>query len=613
MLRIAQIVALLLWVATAAAQPTPTIRLEVDATEAPRKVLHARMSMPASPGPVTVVYPAWIPGEHGPTGPILNLAGLKFSAGGRSVPWRRDDVDMFAFHCTVPAGASALEVSLDFLLPAAAEGFSGGASATAQLVVLSWNQVLLYPAGSNSDRVTFQANLRLPAEWKYGTALPLARTTGGTIEFQPASLTTLVDSPVLAGSYFREIELAPNHYLDMAADSAAALEITPANYEQLKKLVAETGELYGARHYRQYHFLLTLSDNVAHFGLEHHESSDDRVPERTLVDDQLRPLEAGLLPHEMTHSWNGKYRRPAGLATPNYQEPMKGDLLWVYEGLTSYLGDVLTARSGLLTQEMNREYWAQMAAGLDNRPGRTWRPLLDTAVAAQLLYNAPSEWFAWRRAVDYYDEGVMIWLETDTTIREQTRGRKSLDDFIRRFYGGQSGAPEVKTYTFDDLVAALNEVAPYNWKSFFQERLQSTAAHAPLGGLEAAGWKLIYNDVPNEWMRLADGASKQINLSYSIGLTLKTDGAVVDIINGQAADHAGISPGMKLVAVNGRRFSQERMFDALRNRGELEFILENGDSFKTLRVNYTGGPRYPHLVREEAKPDLLGQIWKAKS
>src|SRR6202522_557959 len=356
--------------------PAP-LRLSVDATQAPQKILHAHLTIPVQPGPLTLCYPEWIPGEHMPDGPIINVAGMKFSSGNQVIPWRRDLLEMFLIHLDVPAGVTSLEADLDFLLSAPAGGFSAGASATASLDVLSWNQVLLYPQGSPAKDIPFVASVKFPAGWKFGTALPIAKQDGDTVEFVQVPLTTLVDSPVIAGKYFRAIQLTPGqnppHEIDIAADSAAALAMTPDTELHLHNLITEAGVLFGSRHYRDYHFLLTLSDDVAHFGLEHHESSDDRTSERSLVDDNQRMEFAGLLPHEYVHSWNGKYRRPVGLATPDYQTPMKDDLLWVYEGLTEYLGEVLTARSGLLKEEQWREGLAYLVASYTHRPGREWR------------------------------------------------------------------------------------------------------------------------------------------------------------------------------------------------------------------------------------------------
>src|SRR5215510_15441232 len=349
-------------VSSSQAKPSPgtpassqSTRLTVDATHAPEKILHAQLQIPVVPGENTLVYPKWIPGEHGPTGPIVDLTGLQFFANGQRLQWRRDLKEMYTFRLTVPQGVKTLDARLDLVMPAPPEGFSSGASATAQLDVVSWNQLVLYEPGPKTDDIPFSASLKLPDGWHYGTALPLSSEANGQINFQTVSLTELVDSPVLAGKHFRRIPLTPEgpiqHFIDIAADSDAALQIPQETIDEYKRLMAETGALYGARHYRDYHFLLTLSDHVAHFGLEHHESSDDRVGERTMIDDDDRWLAAGLLPHEMTHSWNGKYRRPQGLATPDYQQPMEGDLLWVYEGLTQYLGEILTARSGLWTTQ----------------------------------------------------------------------------------------------------------------------------------------------------------------------------------------------------------------------------------------------------------------------
>ena len=595
--------------------PSP-ITVSVDASEAPRKIFHARLTIPATPGRLTLLYPKWIPGEHGPTGPIVDLAGLKFSAGGKTLPWRRDLLDMYTFHLDVPAGANVVEVSLDYLSPALAEGFSSGASATANLAIISWNQLLLYPQGWSSDQLTYTANLRIPAGWKYGTALPGPQQSGETIQFSPASLTTLVDSPVLLGRYMRVVPLNPGgtppHEMDIAADSAAALEM-PADIEtHYKQLVAETGALFGARHYGDYHFLFTLSDYVAHFGLEHHESNDSRIGERGLVDDDQRKISASLLTHEFTHSWNGKYRRPADLATADYQQPMQTELLWVYEGLTSYLGNMLAARTGLWNPDQYRDALALIAADLDHRPGRTWRPLADTAVDAQVLYNAPVQWSSWRRSTDFYDEDVLVWLEADVIIRQRTQGRRSLDDFCKLFHGGQNTPPKVVTYTFDDVVAALGQIANYDWKNFFTTRLNSLSPRAPVGGVEGGGWRLIYNDVRPELLKSREEVNKYVDASFSLGLLIKEDGSVSDAIFSMPAASAGIAPGMKVIAVNGRRFSPTVLRDALKagknSSAPLELLVENGEFFKTYPIDYHGGEKYPHLERDSGRPDLLGDI-----
>jgi predicted metalloprotease with PDZ domain len=598
----------------------PTVTIAVDATAAPRKIFHASLKIPASPGDLTLYYPKWIPGEHAPDGPVIDLAGLKFGAGGKILKWRRDLVDGFTIHVEVPAGISEISAELDFLSPAIFEGgFSAGSSATDKLAVISWNQVLLYPKGWQSDDINYSASLKLPNGWKFGTPLPVASHSGNEIKFATVSLTTLVDSPVITGEFLKVVPLAqdPVTEMDIAADSAAALEAPAEVWDHYKHLVEQAQRLFGAHHYRDYHFLYTLSDHVAHFGLEHHESDDSRVDERALVDDTSRKLSASLLPHEYVHSWNGKYRRPADLVTPDYEQPMQDDLLWVYEGLTNYLGFVLTARSGLLTEEQDRDDLAITADMLDHHtPGRVWRNLQDTADAAPQLYFAPRAWQSWRRGTDFYDEGTLSWLWADVIIRQQTKGAKSLDDFCELFHGAPSTGPMVKPYTFDDVVSALNQIAPYDWRGFWTERLTNHGPGAPLGGVEGSGWKVVYDEIPSEMLTGSASMNRTVPAALAFGLLLNEDGTISDLTEGLPAAKAGIGPGMKLVAVNGRRFSPEILRDAVKatknGNAPLDLLVENTDYYKTYKIDYHGGEKYPHLVRDDSKPDLLSEILKAK-
>jgi predicted metalloprotease with PDZ domain len=596
--------------------PPGAIRLAVDASQAPRKILHAHLQIPVQPGPLTLYYPEWIPGEHMPNGPIADVAGLKFSADGETISWRRDLGDMFAFHLVIPQGVSTLDVHLDFLLSAASSGFSSGASATASLDVINWNQVLLYPKGFSARDLSYVPSLRLPADWKFGTALPGAKQNGDTIDFSPVSLSTLVDSPVIAGSYFRAVQLTPGqnppHEIDIVADSPAALAMSPETQLHFHQLVAEAGALFGSRHYRDYHFLLTLSDDVAHFGLEHHESSDDRTSERSLIDGMALLDFAGLLPHEYVHSWNGKFRRPADLTTPDYQQPMKDDLLWVYEGLTTYLGDVLTARSGLLTMEQAREALALTAATYEHRPGRDWRSLQDTADAASILYEAGFEWSNWRRGTDFYEEGELLWLDVDAMLRHLTSDKKSMNDFCRLFFGGPGDEPLLKTYTFEDVVGALNTLAPYDWAGFLRGHLDSTAAKTPTEAVENAGWKLVYSERPNEMKANGDALEKRLDLTFSIGITVDGDGTVADVIHGGASYYGGIGPGMKIVAVNGQAYSSEGLKEAIdaakSTTTPIQLLIANGAQYQTYPLDYHGGMRYPHIERDNHRPDFLSEI-----
>jgi predicted metalloprotease with PDZ domain len=593
----------------------------VDASDAPRKIFHARLRIPANAGTLTLYYPKWIPGEHAPDGPVNDLAGLKFSAGGQTLKWRRDLLDGWTINVEVPAGQSEVLADLDFLSPATfSGGFSAGSSATDKLVIISWNQVLLYPKGWKAEDITFSASLELPRGWKYATSLPGAHEVENDLHFAPAPLTTLIDSPVLAGEFLKAVQLTsgtnPPAEIDVAADSAAALEPSQEVWDHLKNLVAQAGALFGTYHYRDYHFLYTLSDHVAHFGLEHHESDDSRVGERGLIDETDRKLDASLLPHEYVHSWNGKYRRPADLTTSDYQQPMQTDLLWVYEGLTEYLGNVLAARSSLWTPEQYREFLALSAATLDHLPGRTWRNLQDTADAAPELYFAPNSWYSWRRGVDFYEEDDFNWLWVDIIIRQQTKDKKSLDDFCKLFHGGQGGAPALKTYTFDDIVNALNQIAAYDWRGFWIERLTNHGPGAPLGGIDGSGWKLVYDETQSDFLRSAERSENRVAESFSIGLILKDDGEVADTIEGMTAAKAGLGPGMKVVGVNGRKFSAEVLHDAIKSAksssNPIELLVENTDYYKTYKLDYHEGEKYPHLVRDESKPDLLGEIIKAK-
>ena len=605
-------------VAPASAAPgSPPIRLTVDATEAPGKILHVRLEIPVRPGPLTLVYPKWIPGNHMPSGPIADLTGLRLSANGQPVAWERDAVDMYAFHCTVPARASRLDVSFD-RLQSAPGNLASGYSLTARLAVLDWSDLLLYPVGRLADEITFIASLRLPAGWTCGTALPVARADSGAVEFAPVSLTTLVDSPVQAGAHRRHIALGPAAgppvTMELAGDDETALEVSPEQIAQWKQLVAEALALFGATHYRRYDFLYTLSDDVSHYGLEHHESSDDRVPERTLADDELRGAHATLLPHEYAHSWNGKYRRPEGLVAPDFQRPSKTELVWVYEGLTQYLGCVLTARSGMASADWLRQELASEAAWLDRAPGRSWRPLQDVAIATPIIFAGPDTWTSRRRGADMYEEGALIWLEADVLIRQRTGGRRSLDDFCRLFFGGRSGPPAVVPYGLDDVVKALGQIAPYGWRAFFEARLASTAQRAPLGGIEGSGWRLAWGDSLTAYEQADEKASEHTDLRFSLGFMLDKDGTVTDVVPGSAAAEAGLAPGMKPIAVAGRRFSVERLREVLRagkNGTEpLELLAEDGDFVRGFRLDWHGGELQPLLVRDVAKPDLLSEIFK---
>jgi predicted metalloprotease with PDZ domain len=615
------LVSLLLAGSLRAAEPRP-IEINVDASDAPKKLFRARLVIPAKPGPLTLYYPKWIQGEHQPSGPINDLSGLKLTAGGKPLAWQRDDLDLYAFHCTVPDGADAVEADLEYLIPGEKGGYGAGPAATAKLAILNWYLVTLYPEGKPVREIPVRASLKLPPHWQAGTALPVESRAGDVTKYKTVSLETFADSPALCGQYFREIAIGPGdgppHFLDLACDSADGLEISDELKGHYGRLVEEAGALFGTRHYRSYRFLVSMTELFGHNAIEHHECSDNRMPERMMVDGQYRKTApAWVLSHEYVHSWNGKYRRPEGLATPDFQKPMRTRLLWVYEGLTEYYGYVLAARSGLFATDVSHDNLAYIADWARNQTGRTWRPLEDTATAAPFLYGSRQEGSHRRRGVDFYDEGALLWLDADTLIREKTNGAKSLDDFARSFYGGPGGAPEVKPYTFDDVVKALEGVVQHDWRGFLEKRLSSTDAEPPLDGITRGGWKVVYKTERSEMQKANEAEAHAADLSASIGLALRDDGTVMDVVQGKAADKAGVGPHMKVLAVNGRRLTADRLREAVAatagGKAKVTLVLENGDYFLTRDLDYASGARFPHLERDASKPDRISEIFAPKA
>lgn len=598
---------------------TSPIVLHVDLSDAPRHILHARETIPVSAGPLELEYPQWIPGDHRPTGPIDNLAGLFIRANGQEIPWRRDEVDMYGVHLTVPDGVTSLDVSYDFLAVPGGTGSDEDDATSANMAVLEWNSVVLYPAHIPVLDIPITASITVPEGWNSGTALTPTSHSGNETSFATVPVYTLVDSPLITGRYFREIPLAPEitpkHYLDVAGEAPEDVEIKQSVLDSFSRLVREASALYQSHHYETYHFILSLSDTVRSEGLEHHQSSDNGEPEKGLSDESLLMLDADLLPHEFTHSWNGKYRRPIGLATPDYATPMRGDLLWVYEGMTQYWGNVLATRSGLWTPEQFKEALALTAANLDQKPGRTWRNLEDTAIAAQILRGNTANYSNWRRSQDYYPEGELVWLDADTTIRQLTHGQKSLNDFAVKFLalGGNTPA-KVVPYTFDDIVNDLNSVVAYDWRGFLTERLTSHANHAPLGGIEHGGYKLVYSDEPTKFEKAAIGRRGGVDAYYSLGLHVRKDGTIGDVKMFSPAYQAGFAPQWKIVAVNSVGYSDDGFKETLKKAEStsepIEFIVSNDNHFRTLKIDYHGGEKYPRLERVASAPDLLDDILK---
>jgi len=615
--------------AAAALADTPypgTLSLAVDLRDAARKIFNVHESIPVKPGRLTLRYPEWIPGEHSPSGTIDAVTSLKIRAAGTSLLWRRDLQDMFALHVEVPEGVTRIDLDFEFISPMPGGYYGQSPSATPRLAELEWNQVTFYPAGYPVRQILIEPSATVPADWQYATALERVSEQGGAAHFAAVSVEQLVDSPLFAGEYAKRIDLAPGAavpvHLNVFGDRAANLDVSPAQIQRHAALVKQAIALFGSQHYAHYDFLLAVSDNTGRFGLEHHQSSDDRINADFFTDPAIFLFGAGLLPHEYVHSWNGKFRRPAGLATPDYSVPMEGELLWVYEGLTQYLGNVLTARSGLWTPEQYREQLAITAAQMDHRPGRTWRSLQDTADAAQRGYYAPRVWGSSRRLVDYYPEGELIWLDVDTRIRELSHHTRSLDDFARAFFGIDNGSIGVEPYRFEDLVASLQAVQPEDWSAFLRQRLDSHELGAPLDGLRRAGWTLAYDDTPSVSYKAMEKARQSTDFSFSLGFTVKNkesakEPAVIgDVIWGSPAFDAGLIPGMQLIAVGSQAYSVDvldaALSDAEKSHQPIDLLVENTSVFSTLHIAYDRGPLFPHLAKIQGTPDGLAAIIQAR-
>ena len=594
-----------------------TIRLSVDATDTDRGIFRVHETLPVSrAGAMVLLFPKWLPGNHGPSGPIDKLAGLTVHAGATKIAWTRDPVDVYAFHVDVPKGASSIDLDFQFLSPV--ESREGRVLMTPEMLSLEWQTVALYPAGYFSRRITVQSDVKLPAGWKYGTALEAANANGFDVAFKPVPFNTLVDSPLLAGKYFERIDLDPGHvpvHADIVADEPDDLTITPAQLQAHRNLVQQAYKVFGSHHYDHYDFLFSLSDNLGGIGLEHHRSSEDGTTPKYFTEWDSRASSRGLLSHEFTHSWNGKFRRAADLWTPNFNVPMRDSLLWVYEGQTQFWGEVLATRSGLWTKQQGLDALAGAGASMDHHVGRQWRPLADTTDDPITAMRRPIPWRSWQRSEDYYVEGELIWLDADTLIREKTGGRKSLDDFARAFFGIDDGSYVTVTYNFDDVVRALNAVLPYDWAAFLHARVDAIAP-TPLDGFKRGGYRLVYTETPSDYFKSNEKSRKITDLGYSLGLILDNKGAVSDVQWDSPAFNAGVTVGSEIVAVNGTAYDGDHLKAAVRSAksspAPIQLLVKRGDRYTTLALNYNGGLRYPHLERIPGTPALLDAVLAAK-
>jgi predicted metalloprotease with PDZ domain len=597
------------------------IELAVDATDIGRRIFRAHEQLPVTAGPLTLLYPKWLPGDHAPTGPIAALAGVEINAGGRRIDWQRDPVDMYAFHLEVPPGIEMLEIDLEFLSPVLEA--QGRQVMTPDILNVQWEKMLLYPAGHFARRIRIRPTLTLPQGWELATSLATTSKAGAATRFEMVTLETLVDSPVFAGRHFVRFDLSPatgvTERLNIVADRPANLEAEPDQVVAHGRLLREAQTLFAGRPYRKYDFLLALSANLSGIGLEHLESSENAVAPGYFTDWDEQAYARDLLPHELVHSWNGKFRRPADLTTANYNEPMQDSLLWVYEGMTEYWGYVLAARSGLWDQEFAHEALAWLAATYDrHRPGRAWRDLADTTNQPIIEYKGSLAYPSWQRSADYYAEGLLLWLDVDTKLRELTRKRRSLDDFAAAFFAVEPDRREVLTYTFDDIVSGLAAVAPYDWRSFLESRLQGLGHEIALRGFERSGWRVVYSATPSAYAKSRETVREFADFAFSIGLVITNEGAIVaEVIWDSPAHRAGIAPGMTVVAVDEVAYTKDLLAESIAaaraNNRPIEILVRSYDRNRTVRVAYRDGPRHPHLERIDGQPDLLGSILKPRT
>ncbi|WP_340645289.1 peptidase M61 [Phenylobacterium sp.] len=607
--------------AIAAPADTPyagVLKLAVDATDLDRRIFRVRETIPvAKAGPLTLLYPSWIPGNHAPRGPIDKLAGLTITAGGKPVEWTRDTVDISAFHVDVPTGVTALDLEFQYVSPTDPD--QGRVVVTQEMMNVQWFALALYPAGHFTRQIQIEPSIRLPQGWQFATALDTV-ATGDVTKFKPVSFETLADSPMFAGRYFKKLDLDPGGRsrvsLNIVADDPSLLEVKPAQLAAHRAMVSQADKLFGARHFDHYDFLFALSDRMGGIGVEHQRSSENGTAPRYFLDWDKLPSTRNLLPHEYSHSWNGKYRRPADLWTANFNTPMRTSLLWVYEGQDQYWGFVLGARAGLVTKQQTLDAMALTAAAYDNRVGRSWRAMQDTTNDPIITARRPQAWTSWQRNEDYYSEGQLIWLDADTLIREQSKGKKSLDDFAKAFFGVNDGDWGQLTYDFDEVVATLNAVQPYDWASFLRSRLDGHGPGAPLEGVTRGGYRLIYTDTPTDYAKSDEARRKITDLTYSLGLVLNKDGDLTSVQWEGPAFKAGLADGVKLIAVDGLAYDADRLKDAVTaakgGKAPIELLVKAGERYRTVKIDYHDGLRYPRFERIAGTPARLDDILAAR-
>ena len=601
-------------------KPYPgVIVLSVDATDLARRIVRVKETIPvAQAGPMTLLFPAWIPGKHAPRGMIEKLSGLTITGGGKPLEWTRDPVNVFAFHIDVPAGVTVVELSFQHVSPTDAD--QGRVTVTPEMTNVQWFSLALYPAGHFARQIRIAPEIRLPEGWSYATALEDQGKAGDIAKFKPVAFDVLMDSPLYAGRYVKKLDLDPGGRsrvtLNLVADEANLLEVKPAQLAAHRAVVTQADRLFGARHFDHYDFLVALSEKLGGIGVEHQRSTEIGTTPRFFLDWDKLAAVRGVVPHEYVHSWNGKYRRPADQWTADFNSPMRNSLLWVYEGQTQYWGNVLVARSGMVTRQDALDALALTAAAYENRVGRGWRAMQDTVNDPIISPRSPQAWNSWQRSEDYYSEGQLIWLDADTLIREQSKGKKSLDDFARAFFGVNDGDWSQLTYDFDEVVATLNAVQPHDWATFLRTRLDGHGPGAPLDGIKRGGYRLIYTESPTDYAKSDEARRKITDLTYSLGLVLNKDGELTAVQWEGPAFKAGLADGVKLIAVNGLAYEADRLKDAVTaakgGKEPLELLVKAGERYRTVAIDYHDGLRYPRFERIAGTPARLDDILAAR-
>ena len=610
------------------------MRLSIDARDLPRKLLHAKLQIPLTDddqqnGRVALWYPKWVPGSHGPGGPIANLAGISFqTASGKSLSWKRTPGEVYRFEVDVPADVDVLHSSLHYIADQpTTTSFGHDCFGGSQLGVINPSSVLLCLEAADIDRQEIITDVVLPPNWSIATALPNTETSEGDSNdhsFGPVSLRTLVDSPLMFGKHYRAYNLVdaqhkdtiPPHILHVFGDESSHTDLDAEIIARLGSMVTQTAFLIGSHPYDQFDILLGVSDELPANGLEHARSTFNVLPPKGLQSiEDLKGWNRLLIPHEYLHAWCGKYRRPAGMLTSNFHTAKDTELLWVYEGLTQYLGELIEARSGLMSTDEFRHRLNVELRNAKHLQGRQWRTLADTAATSHILRDRSPSWSGLRRSQDYYMEGMLLWLEIDARIRQASGGSQSLDDFCASFLGSTSNDHHPKPFSRKQIVKALNKIVAYDWDGLIRRRVEAIQNDYDPAVAELLGYSFELTASEPEIPANTFRHSKGVDALDSLGILLAQDGTVKNVLLGSTADQVGLGPGMTVVGINGRKWSGGRFAEAIRlgqDKRPIELIVANRDELRTIQLHYHDGPRYWNLTRNEEKSDLLKPILAPK-